>query len=57
MSTLDKGKELEILRDAVDRAESKNKNQTPLSESVQNIIKLKEDYIQSHELICYCYTT
>ena len=53
MSTLDEDKELEILRDAVDRAESKNKNQTPLSESVQNIIKLVEDYIQSHELICY----
>jgi len=53
MSTLDESKELEILREAVDKAENKNKSRVILSESVKNIITIVEDYITRHQLICY----
>ena len=50
---LNQDKELEILREAVDKAEAKNKSRIYLTDSIQKMITLVEDYIKEHQLICY----
>ena len=46
-------KEIEILRDAVDKAEKKTGKKIAQSEQVKKIISIVEDFIRTHKLICY----
>ena len=46
-------KEIEILRDAVDKAEKKTGKKIAQSEQVKDIINIVEGFIRSHKLICY----
>ena len=52
MTDLDQDKELEILRDAVDKAELKHKNQVFFL-ILLKIINLVENFIKLNQLICY----
>lgn len=46
-------KELEILREAVDKAERKSGRKLVESEQIQNIISIVENFIRKKKLICY----
>ena len=48
-----KQKELEILREAVDKAEKRAGSQVAQSEPVKHIISIVENFIREHQLVCY----
>mgnify|MGYP001485013941 CR=1 FL=1 len=52
MSSLDE-KELEMLRDAVDRAQRRQGRERLQDPAIKSIIQIVEDFIASKKLICY----